>query len=513
MLKHYNEAVIEGNFLIQPCAFLHNYELKEGDALLDEKYASYVEWAPVFAKGEIGKLRNFIRQYIHYGDQKKALYCIENGRITPSKMLQDSLKKMLQGNQEFVLLDRQFSVYEKGLYFAQKSYADQKKRVLIVKGGPGTGKSVVAIQLLVTLMSQNEHNKIPLNTVYVTKNDNPRYVYMSKLQGEYTKTYIKNLFKGAQGTFVNSEENTFDVIVCDEAHRLMKNSGRFYPGSHSQIEDIIHAAECSIFFIDEYQKICLDDYGSVEHIVDVAKAYGAEYEIMELESQFRCNGSDAYLKWLEDVLEMNSNANANDMGVNYDFRVVDTPNEVCSLIERLNRKNDRSRVVAGYCWNWKKEGRRNKNVYDIEIGGYDFRRSWNIPTGTWAIDKGSVEQIGCIHTCQGLEFDYVGVIIGNDLRYEEGRIITDYTKRAKTDQSLRGIRKMYREDPQDALSQAEEIIKNTYRVLLSRGMKGCYVYCEDKKLAEYLKQRLEKCKVDRYEVTVDEEALEMIKDN
>lgn len=503
MLENYNEAIIENRFSIQPCAFLHNYSLMDDDVLLDAKYKKFVHDAPIFAKGDIRKLREFIKQNIHYGDNKEGLYTIENGRISPSKALQDTLSGMLRGNQEFVLLDRQYSVFEKGIYMAGQSRADNQKRVLIIRGGPGTGKSVVAVNLLVKLMTQNEVNKVPLNVVYVTKNDNPRNVYMQKLQGEYTKAYIRNLFKGASA-FVDAAENIYDAIICDEAHRLMKNSGRFYPGSESQIRDVIRSAKCSIFFIDEYQKICLDDYGSIERIREEAVRAGAEIEEMELQSQFRCNGSDGYLKWVEDVLEMEENANSDDMGMDYDFRVMDSPNEVYTFIERQNRSNNRSRVVAGYCWDWISSGKRNKNVYDIKIEGFGFEKSWNIPTGTWAIDKGSINEIGCIHTCQGLEFDYVGVIIGDDLRYENGKIICDADKRAKTDHSLNGLKKMMRENPEKGREEAIQIIKNTYRVLMSRGMKGCCVYCTDKALSDYLKMRLQRCqKNDLYVKDVD----------
>ena len=216
-------------------------------------------------------------------------------------------------------------------------------------------------------------------------------------------------------------------------------------------------------------------------------------EEMELQAQFRCNGSDGYLKWIENVLEMEDNANPDDMGMDYDFRIMDSPNEMFALVEQQNRTNDRSRVVAGYCWEWIKSGARNKDVHDIKIAGFDFEKSWNIPTKTWAIDKGSINEIGCIHTCQGLEFDYVGVIIGDDLRYEDGKIVCDAAKRANTDKSLRGLKKLQKENPERALLEATQIIKNTYRVLMSRGMKGCYVYCTDKALSEYLKMRLQRC--------------------
>lgn len=291
------------------------------------------------------------------------------------------------------------------------------------------------------------------------------------------------------------------MTYADEAHRLMKDSGRFYPGSGSQIEDIMNAAKCSIFFIDELQRVNVADFGRVDRIVEMAEKYGSRYEIMELESQFRCNGSDGYLLWLEDVLRIRDTAYTDEIGMDYDIQILDSPNEVYRRIKQKNGRNNKSRLVAGYCWDWIQEGKRNKDVYDIEIPEFGFKMSWNIPTGTWAIDKGSVEQIGCIHTCQGLEFEYVGVIVGEDMRYEDGQIVTDFRKRAKTDASIRGLKGLYKENPEEALKTADEIIKNTYRTLMSRGMKGCYVYCMDEKLGQYLKGRVER--LYRYDYAVD----------
>jgi DUF2075 family protein len=211
---------------------------------------------------------------------------------------------------------------------------------------------------------------------------------------------------------------------------------------------------------------------------------------MELKSQFRCDGSDGYLAWLDNVLEIRETANF-DLDNKYDFKVFDNPNELRKAIEEKNKVNNKSRLVAGYCWNWISEGKNKSDVYDITIPEYNFGMSWNLGnSSTWAIDKESVNEIGCIHTCQGLEFDYVGVIIGDDLRYENNHIITDYTKRAKTDQSIKGINKIAKEEGiEKAKRITDSIIKNTYKTLMTRGMKGCYVYCTDKKLNEYLKNR------------------------
>ena len=211
---------------------------------------------------------------------------------------------------------------------------------------------------------------------------------------------------------------------------------------------------------------------------------------MELISQFRCNGSDGYLARLDNMLEIRETANWNMEGIDYDIRIFDSPQEVKDIILDKNKTSkNRARILAGYCWNWIKDGANDTDVHDIQIG--DFGISWNLKnTTTFAIDETSVNEAGCIHTSQGLEFDYVGVIIGDDMRYENGKVVTDFTKRAKTDQSLKGIKTMYKENPEKALKIADEIIKNTYRTLMTRGMKGCYIYCVDKELANYMRNSL-----------------------
>jgi DUF2075 family protein len=193
---------------------------------------------------------------------------------------------------------------------------------------------------------------------------------------------------------------------------------------------------------------------------------------------------------LAERLEIRETANADGFDLDYDLRVFDDPQTLHEVIAAKNEQTRLSRVVAGYCWEWEKEGRSDPDVHDIQIG--DYERSWNLDTSDpWAIAEGSIEEVGCIHTCQGLEFDYVGVIIGEGLKYRDGEIVVDYEARASTDRSLFGIKKMFDEEPEKAAEKAEELIKNTYRTLMSRGMKGCYLYCCDDKLEEYLQTRLQ----------------------
>lgn len=481
MIYDYNQNVQMGNIVLHPCAYMHNYRKSNPEKLEQNQYKEYVEDAPIFARGEALKLREFINQSVKVGDDKQLLYEIDNGKIKPSKSLQNSIKSMIEGNQEFIMLDEQKVVYEEILKTALKCMSDQKKRTVIVKGGPGTGKTVVAINLLAKLTNEG------LFAQYTSKNSAPRNVYAKKLTG-HKKTSINNMFKGS-GSYVDAEENIVDVIICDEAHRLNDKSGMFHNQGENQIKEIINASLCSVFFIDESQRVTLSDIGTVSEIVKWADELDSEVQEMELVSQFRCDGSDGYLAWLDDVLEIRETANLDLKDIDYDIRIMDSPNEVRDLIIECNKTRNQSRILAGYCWAWLKEGQNNSDVHDIKIG--DFEMSWNLGnTSTFAIDENSVNEVGCIHTSQGLEFDYAGVIIGDDMRYENGHIVTDFTKRAKTDQSLKGIKKLYKENPEFALKEADEIIKNTYRTLMTRGMKGCYVYCTDKNLADHLRECL-----------------------
>ncbi|ANF35582.1 DUF2075 domain-containing protein [Bacillus velezensis] len=485
LIKDYNENAQKEDIKLYPCTYLHNY-LNQGtdDPLTDSIYEYYIKEAPVFIKGDSGKLRDFIKKYIKYGDNKEILYTIDKGRIRPSKSLQDSLNSMLQGNREFMMIDNQKVVYETALHLANEALRTNTKQVLVVEGGPGTGKSVLAVNLLVEATNRS------LVAQYVTKNAAPRNIYATKLKQNFRKGHIDNLFKGS-GSYVNAPSGEFDVLIVDEAHRLNEKSGLFNNLGENQIKEIINASKLSVFFIDEHQRVTLKDIGSTDTILKFSKELDAQVTNMKLDSQFRCNGSDGYISWLDDVLQIRETANSNYIGMNYDFRIYRNPNELRKQIEDLNRVNNKARIVAGYCWDWVKEGKAKTEFHDIEIPEYQFGMSWNLNNSdTWAIDEDSINEIGCIHTCQGLEFDYVGVIIGNDLVCRDGVVLTDHSKRAKTDTSLRGLKKMLKQNSEEAEKLADEIIRNTYRTLMTRGQKGCFIYCIDKQLENYFFKRL-----------------------
>ncbi len=481
-LSNFNETIYKENITLNPCAYLHNYT--DNGVLTNNRYEYYTSKAPVFMKSDKIKLREFIKKHIQLGDENQVMYRIENGKIKPSKSLADSLVNMLKHNkEEFIMLDDQKIVFETALSGARKS-DDQNKNVLIVSGGPGTGKSVIAINLLVNLIKNG------LNTKYITKNAAPREVYKEMLTKSFPRKTIDFLFSSS-GIFYDTQKNTFDALIVDEAHRLNGKSGMFAHLGENQIKEIIHSSRFSVFFIDEDQKVTTKDIGSRDEILKWANHHQAKIRELDLKSQFRCNGSNGYLAWLDNSLQIRDTANIYLHQDEYDFQIVDSPDLLWQRTLDLNTKN-KSRMVAGYCWDWISKKDKNKN--DIEFPELNFGHKWNLEKdgSTWIISKDSISEIGCIHTCQGLELEHVGVIIGPDLIVREGKIITDMNKRAKTDKSLNGLGYLSKKNPTKAIEIADQIIKNTYRTLLTRGMKSCTVYFTDSETAAYFKGRIRK---------------------
>lgn len=480
LLNGFNEAVYTSDIQLKPCAYLHNYA--PDDNLTNDFYKDYIEKAPLFLKPDTLKLRDFIKKFVKYGDKDKVMLTIDGGRIRPSKSLADNLSSMLKGNEEFVMIDDQKVVYENALSLAKKA-SDNKKQVLIVEGGPGTGKSVVAINLLVQL------TKLGLFSQYVTKNAAPREVYRTKLTGTFKQTEISNFFSSS-GSFINTDSNRYDALIVDEAHRLNEKSGMFKNQGVNQIKEIIEASKFSIFFIDENQKVAIHDIGEKEEIIEWANKSDASITELELSSQFRCNGSDGYLAWLDHILQIRETANENLDTEEFDFRVFDNPSELRDIIFEKNKINNKARLVAGYCWKWL--SKKDPNALDITFPEYNFGMKWNLTEDgmKWVIQPESVNEIGCIHTCQGLEVDYIGVIIGDDLIVRNGEVLVDPSQRDSNDSTVRGYKTMMRKNPEYTKDLLRSIIKNTYRTLMTRGMKGCYIYCTDPETNRYFKKAL-----------------------
>lgn len=477
LIENFNEDVRSNNIGLIPCAYLHNFKEENRGNICNDHYKEALKDAPVFLQKDGEKLSGFIAKYVSKPSEKKLFDIIENGKLLPSKSLQEEVGRILNGKSEFEMIDEQQVAYATVLKLVENSIKSDEKHTIIVQGGPGTGKSVIAINLLAKILNNG------FSCAYVTKTSAPRYTFQNSLiKGVHSLSYLKGLFKSS-GAFVDVPSNTFSCLIVDEAHRLNAKSGMFSNYGENQIKEIINASKISVFFIDENQIVTTKDIGSIGEIKKQAKACGSTVHFNEslvLTSQFRCNGSDGYLAFLDDVMQIRNTANRTYYDIDYDVRVFDSPSAMREELRKHN-SNNKSRMIAGYCYPWK--SKTDKRVYDITLPG-DFKAQWNFTTEQFATDPNSFEQVGCIHSTQGLEFDYVGIIIGPDMRFEDGKVITDYTRRDPNDNTIKGIKtsKNY--------ALADRIIRNTYKTLLSRGLKGCFIYCQDSELGEYLKYRI-----------------------
>lgn len=474
LIENFNESVRNENVHLIPCAFLHNYKESGRGEICNPKYQEAIDDAPIFLQQDAIKLQKFIAKYAFKPSNKKLFEIIEYGKLKPSKSLQDTIGEVLNGNMEFEMIDEQQVAYATVLKLVENTINDNKKHTIIVQGGPGTGKSVIAINLLSKIIN----NKF--SCIYVTKNSAPRSAFVSSLfGGKHKLGYLRGLFKGSGG-FYEVPKNTYDCILCDEAHRLNEKSGMYANKGENQVKEIINASKVSVFFIDEDQMIHTKDIGTIDEIKKWANELGSivhSGKSLELVSQFRCNGSDGYLAFLDDLLGIRRTANT-DFDMDYDLRIFDDPVTMREELRKTNI-NNKSRMIAGYCYPW--NSKNDKSQFDIYLEN-GFKAQWNFTTDRFAIDKESFEQVGCIHSTQGLEFEYVGIIIGKDLRFENNKVITDRSKRAKSDATIKGLN--------GNEAKGDKIIRNTYKTLLSRGQKGCFIYCEDKALSNYLKERL-----------------------
>lgn len=484
-ISNYNEYVEKGDVRIDACTFLHNYDREYIDELTDPIYAEGLKKAEPFIQDQYEELSEFVFSKIRKKSKANLLFEIENGHIRPSRCLVDCVANLLNGNDDFQLIDQQRIVFSNLVRGIEKTFVrdDHDKHVIIVRGGAGTGKSLIALKMISRLMEDRR-----LNVRYVAKSSYVKENYYRKLtRGVPDHMFLKTLFMGSS-SFIDSPKNAYDVLIVDEAHRLTERSKQswFYKGEN-QIKEIINASRASVFFIDETQNIDIKDFGTIENITKAAEGLGAVVHCDDhyvLESQFRCNGSDDYIAWLESVL-YNREYDSSGMKVDYDIRIVDTPEEMKQfIIDRNNDSDTPSRMISGDVFDWK--SRTDRDAVDIVIGG--FEAQWN-RTKYFASDPGSIDQVGCIHTTQGMEFEYAGLIVADDLLYRDGKVVTDYTVHPSGATEFKRPHKN-KVLPEDA-GIVDRLIRNTYKVLFTRGQKGCRLYVMDEQLKQYLKKRIE----------------------
>jgi DUF2075 family protein len=475
----------ENPVILNACTYLHNYNYYSDDVLFSEKFKVALENYPLFTADDVDKLKNYLTVKLKKGDGIDVLRRIEESKYRPSKKLMDHVGNVIKGKSEYVLLDEQQVVYDKVFFCAKEGFHDKQKVVIIVKGGPGTGKSVIAINLMADLLLNGYNAHYATGSRAFTET-------LRRIIGSRGATQFKYF-----NSYSNAENNTLDVLVADEAHRLRTTSNsRFTPKSKRlnipQIEELVNASKVMAFFIDDDQIVRPGEIGSVQYIRQYAVKNNCKIFEYELEAQFRCNGSDAFVNWVNNTLGIKRTANAIwDQYEEFDFRIFDSPEELENAIVGKVKEGYTGRITAGFCWDWSNPNPDGTLKDDVVIG--DYRRPWNakpearilapgIPkSNVWAYDPKGIDQIGCIYTAQGFEFDYAGVIFGNDLVYD----FDEQSWKGHPENSADNVVKRSKDKFMD-------LAKNTYRVLLSRGMKGCYVHFMDKDTERFFKSRMEK---------------------
>ena len=469
---------------LSACSYLHNYLPAADDPILAPKFAEVLRENPLFDADGAEKLGGYLKERLAAGLGRPVLTRIEQSQFRPSRKLMDHVATTIKSRSPWILLDEQLVVFERILATVRSGHFGRRKQVVIVRGGPGTGKSVLAINLMAELMREGR---------------NAHYATGSKA---FTETLWEIIGSRSRATFKyfnsygRAEYNEVDVLICDESHRIRETSANRFTrreqrSNKPQVREILDAAKVAVFFIDDRQIVRPNEIGSTTHIREHAAIVGAEVSEYELEVQFRCAGSNGFVNWIDNTLGIQRTADVIwDGSDGFDFRIVGSPQELEALIRQRAAEGFTARVSAGFCWPWSKPRPDGTLVDDVVIG--DYRRQWDAKPGNWklapgipsaalwATDPNGINQVGCVYNIQGFELDYVGVIWGRDLRYDLDSQTWIGDKKQSADSVVKRSKDRF-----------VDLVKNTYRVLLSRGMTGCYVHFMDKDTERFVRSRIE----------------------
>ena len=470
--------------ILNACTYLHNYNFYSEDVIFSNKFQKALERYPLFTADDVDKLKYYLLEKLARGEGIDVLRRVEESKYRPSKKLMDHVGNMIKGKSEYILLDEQLIAYDAVLSCASKGFHDKQKTVIIIKGGPGTGKSVIAINLMADLLLNGYNAHYATGSRAFTET-------LRKIIGSRGSVQFKYF-----NSYAQAEHNIVDVLIADEAHRIRETSNdRFTPrikrSTFSQVEELLQSSKVAVFLIDDKQVVRPNEIGSVKYIKQSANKSGYKVFEYQLEAQFRCNGSDAFVNWINNTLGIERTAHVIwDQKEEFDFRIFQSPLDLENAIRQKVSEGFTGRVTAGFCWDWPMPNEDGTLKDDVVIG--DYKRPWNakpeakklahgIPKASlWAYDPNGINQIGCVYTAQGFEFDYVGVIFGEDL-------VHDLDKQAWIGNLSNSSDNVVKRSGEKFV----DLIKNTYRVLLSRGMKGCYVYFMNKDTERFFKSRIE----------------------
>ncbi|MEV5577720.1 DUF2075 domain-containing protein [Streptomyces parvus] len=470
-LISFNGALSDHPERVHGAAYLHNATEFGVSGLFEAEQDQYGQ---LFTGARRADFMDFLRTELAPQSGAAAADALVNGKIGPSKQLMAVAAQEVREREQFVLLDEQQIAYRTVLNAVRRAKRSDHKEVVIVTGGPGTGKSVIALSLLGELYRQG-------TTALHATGSSSFTTTMRKVAGA-RKREVKDLFKYFN-SFMTAERNALDVLICDEAHRIRETSAnRYTPASNrtgkAQIEELIDAARVPVFLLDEHQVVRPGEMGTVAEIRAAADAKGLECQVVPLDSQFRCGGSDAYLRWVVRLLGLEPGGPVTwEPDGKMHLIVADSPEEMEAFLDERRSQGYSARLSAGYCWKWTKKVPPGAALpADVSIG--EWERPWNVfgdrsvggapPAALWATDPAGFGQVGCVYTAQGFEYDWSGVIVGPDLVWRGDRWVTD--RSASQDP-------VFKRSTPDA--DVDRLIRNTYKVLLTRGMIGTVVYSTD----------------------------------
>ena len=460
---------------LDSCTYCHNYSKQKENILSLPKFHKFTKTFPLFLKEDVRELGLYLQQRLKSSNGLEVFNRFLTSPVRPSKRLLDHTGDMIHKQQIFTLIDDQIAAYNAIMSKAKKLAKTTTKSIIVVKGGPGTGKSVIALEVMGELMRQGK-------VVYHATGSSAFTNTLRKIVGRRASNLFKFFFN-----FTKHKENEIDVLICDEAHRIRSDSNDYgvpsqFKSKNPQIDDLIRPAKLSIFFMDEFQIVRPKEIGSVELIKSSAAKFGIKGEDIaefELRTQFRCSGSDAYLQWLDKLLGIRE-SNIDVFDAKMEFRIFETPVDLKSSIDEKNRyKENSARIVAGFCWKWSEPNKDGSLVKDVQIG--DFQMPWEKKDEfwKWATYKSGMEQVGTVYTAQGFEFDYIGVIFGDDLVWRKDKGWVSIPGNSFDKQVLRGNQKL------------TDHLKHVYRVLMSRAHKGVYLYFMDKETEMFFRSKIE----------------------
>ena len=485
-LSDTHPAFSDGAIALDACAYLHYAQHDPGSPLFDAEFALLLEANPAFTGDQRDGLASYLDQRVNGPDEGDILKQVAASTFKPHRRLLDHVGRVIRNEPSFVLLDEQLVAYNAILDEVAHAGENMRRVVFLVEGGPGTGKSVIAVNLVAELASRG------LSTLHLTG---------SKAFTENLRQRVGNragaLFKYFRDTATITDP--IEIAVLDEAHRIRTvSTSRFTPATarsgKAQIDDILDASRVSVFFIDDLQVVRPGEVGSTNLIRESAAKRGVQVRDFKLEAQFRANGSDSFIHWVDNTLELARTPQVLwSLDDDFDFRIVGNIRELERLIRSRAANGTTARLVAGFCWPWSDPDAAGELERDVRVG--DWAMPWNakaearrlgpgIPKSDfWASNPKGIDQVGCVYTAQGFEFDYVGVIFGPDLVYRSANGGWVGQREQSHDRVVRrGVTEV----------EFTRYVKSTYRVLLTRGLRGCYVYFMDAPTREFFLSRTER---------------------